>query len=119
MTAVKQLEHLNAIDEGEFEHISRIVFDTLRIKRNAISHAQVEKKGLLITIYSSFLEKYLELQLTNSRQDRLEMINFIDKLNMQKELLELKKGETKIADIRVAAQRLGKKAQSAFSTKLK
>lgn len=36
---------------------------------------------------------------------------------MQRELLELKKGETSMPNIKLAAQRLGKKSQSAFSTK--
>ena len=51
------------------------------------------------------------------RKNKLELINFLDKLNTQKELLELAKGQTNITDIRKAAKRLGKKSQSAFKTK--
>jgi hypothetical protein len=60
----------------------------------------------------------LELQLGDSRETKLEFINFLDKLNMQKELLELEKGETKISDIKAAAKRLERKSQSAFQTKI-
>jgi hypothetical protein len=36
---------------------------------------------------------------------------------MQKELLEIASGETNMEDIKIAAQRLGNKSQSAFETK--
>ena len=53
----------------------------------------------------------------NDKKKKLEFINFIDKLNLQKELLDLQKGITNIDDIKKSAQRFGRKSQSAFSTK--
>jgi hypothetical protein len=116
MTAVKQIEDLNKIKEDEFEDISKLIFESFLIKKEYKSSSLVEKKEELISLFSGFLEKYIELHFANA-QDKLQVIRFIDKLNMQRELLELKKGETRISDIKLAAQRLGKKSQSAFATK--
>ncbi len=51
------------------------------------------------------------------KKEKLELINFIDKMNIQKELLELQKEETNISQIETAGKRLGKKSQSAFINK--
>lgn len=47
----------------------------------------------------------------------MNLINFIDKINMQKELLQLKRNEIGISEIQIAGKRLGKKSQSAFTLK--
>ena len=55
---------------------------------------QLQKIEELIDFYSSLLIKYLELKITTSKKDETSgLINFIDKLNVQKELLEIKKKE--------------------------
>ena len=59
----------------------------------------------------------MDLHVESSKQSRLTLIDFIDKLNMQKELLALDKGESTIAEIKLAGRRLGKKSQSAFEKK--
>lgn len=58
-----------------------------------------------------------ELKNSKNAKDKLALMHFIDKLIMQKELLELQAGITNLADIQIAAQRLGKKSQSTFETK--
>ena len=59
----------------------------------------------------------IEKKLNNSKQDKLELINLMDKLNMQKELLELLKENVSHEKLQLAADRLGKKAQSSFKNK--
>ncbi len=116
-TVLDRLEKENKIEMHEFDNVARLVFHSFQIHRNYRSHNFIEKKEELLNHFGQFLEKFLELQFLSSKKDKLELINFIDKMNMQKELLELQKGETNISQIRKAAQRLGAKSQSAFSTK--
>lgn len=117
MTAIQEIQDKNKIEKHDIDNLSNIVFDSISVKGSYKTTTQLEKKEKLIDAFSSFVEQLMELRLTSSKQSKLELINFIDKLNMQKELLELEKGETTIADIQTAANRLGKKAQSAFEGK--
>lgn len=114
MTAIQEIRDKNKIEKQDFDTLSNIVFDSILIKGSYKTAIQLEKKEKLIDAFSSFIEQLVELRLASSKQNKLELINFIDKLNMQKELLELEKGETKMDDIQTAANRLGKKAQSSF-----
>ena len=120
MTAVlDKLEKENRIDQQDFDRVAKLVYHSflINIETNYKSNIILDKKEELLVSFSQFLEKYLELQFLNSKKDKLELINFIDKMNMQKELLELQKNETNISQIQEAGQRLGKKSQSAFSSK--
>ena len=93
------------------------MFHSFLIKRNYKSHNFLDIKEELISHFTKFLEKYLELQLLNSKKDKLGLINFIDKMNLQKELVGLKKNETTIEEIEKAGRSLGRKSQSAFDKK--
>jgi AAA+ ATPase superfamily predicted ATPase len=65
------------------------------------------------------VEYYLNLlQQEISDEERLKIMDIIDELKIQKELLEIEAGTIKLADIKKAARRLGKKSQSAFETKI-
>ena len=114
MTAIEKLERQNNIQEQEFDSIMSNVFQSFLIKKDYKSGTYLGKKEELLSYFTQFLEKYLELQFTNSKKDKLELINFIDKINMQRELLELQRNEIDISQIRIAGRRLGKKSQSAF-----
>jgi len=114
MTAIQEIKDSNKLERHDFDNLSNIVFDSISVKGSYKTTSQLEKKEKLIDAFASFIEQLVELRLTPSKQNKLELINFIDKLNIQKELLELEKGEIAIADIQTAANRLGKKAQSAF-----
>lgn len=115
MTAIGQIE--NKIEPHEFDNISKMLLESFLINADGKSDAFISKKEELLEHFSSFLEKYLQLHFLRSSQDKLQLINFIDKVNLQRELLELSKAKTKAADIKLAGQRLGKKSQSAFKTK--
>ena len=117
MEVIEKLEQQNTIEEWEFDQMSKIVFQSFLIHRNYKSHNLLDKKEELISYFTQFLEKYLELQFLSSKKEKLELINFIDKMNMQKELLELQRNETDLVQIKLAGKSLGRKSQSAFATK--
>lgn len=117
MTTIKELEKNNAIEKNEFDNITKMLLESFLIKSDDKSISFVIMKEALLEHFTMFLEKYLQLHFLTSSQDKLQLINFIDKLNMQRELLELEKGKINLSDIDLAGQRLGKKSQSAFKTK--
>jgi hypothetical protein len=118
MTVIEKIEKQNNIEEQEFDHImSKLVFQSFLVNKSYKSHNFLDKKEELIIHFTQFLEKYLNLQFISSKKDKLDLINFIDKMNMQRELLELQRNETDISQIQLAGKRLGKKSQSAFITK--
>ena len=77
----------------------------------------MEKKEELMMHLTQFLEKYLELQLLKGKDDKLEIINFIDKMNLYRELLEVQKNSVLHSQLEKAGRSLGKKSQSAFKSK--
>lgn len=116
-TTLSQIETKNEIEEKEFSDMTKLMYSSFIIKSTIKDKRILEKQAILISLFTEMLNKYLELQMLDDNKNKLEFINFIDKLNLQKELLDLHKGVTKIDDIRETAQRFGRKSQSGFSTK--
>lgn len=107
----------NAIDQNGLDSIVRILCESFLINSGHKKISLIGKKEELIEDFSALLEKHLQFRFVNSSSDKLKMINFIDKLNQQKELLELEKGKLNIDNVRKASERLSKKSQSGFETK--
>ncbi|TCC94173.1 hypothetical protein EZ428_05180 [Pedobacter frigiditerrae] len=104
------------IAQEEVVKISNIILNAFSPNhQKKISLTSANKKEQLIDSFSELIEKIMDV--SNSRQEKLMLINFLDKLNHQKEVLEILSGERKFNDIKKASERLGKKAQSAFETK--
>ncbi len=104
------------IAQEEVVSISNIILNAFSSNHHKkISPASANKKEQLIDTFSDLIEKIMDV--SNSHQEKLVLINFLDKLNHQKEILEILSGERKIDDIKLASQRLGKKSQSAFEEK--
>jgi len=116
MTIV-EMESFNKIDKNDFNNIAQMLLKSFLIENHYKNNEVIDRKEELLISFSSFLEKYLELQFFNSADDKLQLINFIDKLQLQRELLELEKGQNKPSDLKLAAKRLGRKSQSAFESK--
>lgn len=117
MSIVEQLERENKIEEHDIDTMSKLLFQSFSVKKNYRKPSTLSKKEDLIVSYTDFLKKYLEGQFLTSKKDKLTLINLIDKMNMQKELLELQRKEIKMNDIINAGKTLGAKSQSSFSTK--
>lgn len=113
---IAEIRNQNEIQENEFEEMTKLMFDSFLIKKSRKDKSILDKQTYLISLFTDILKKYIELQMLSDRKRKLDVINFIDKLNLQKELLDLQKGVTKITDIKEAAQRFGGKSQSSFST---
>ncbi|MGV3684468.1 MAG: hypothetical protein ACO1NS_02505 [Daejeonella sp.] len=117
MTTLEFAKQKNQINDEELLEITQIMFNSFKINRNYKDLTYVSKKETLISLFSSFIEQYLKMNFTGSKENKLRLIKFVSKLNSQKELLELASGEISLDDIQKAGKRLGKKSQSAFGDK--
>lgn len=117
MTRIQEIENLNKINHEDFQIVMESMFESLLIKREYKSLEVLEKKEELLDMFSSFIEKYLEMRFGVSGKNKIQFINLIDKLNLQREALEYSKDKNSYDSLKVAAERLGKKSQSAFSIK--
>ena len=109
---LNQIRNQNEIQENEFEEVAKLIYNSFLIKKSRKDKTTLEKQTYLISLFTEMLNKYVELQKLTDKKRKLKVINFIDKLNLQKELLDLQKGVTKISDIKETAQRFGRKAQT-------
>jgi hypothetical protein len=117
MITLKEIERKNKLEEKDFEGINEIFFKSFMINRNYKKTSSLEKKEELLSTFTAFLEKYLKFDMVTSKQSKLNLVNFIDKLNLQRELLETEKGNINLSELEIASKRFGKKAQSAFEKK--
>ena len=107
----------NQINKDEFNEIAKIMYDSITTNGDYTDEAFISKKEILISSFATFIEQYLKLHFTGSKEKKLQLIKFISKLNRQKELLELLTDETNLNDIHKAGKRLGRKSQSVFAKK--
>ncbi len=114
MTEIQELEIEGNIQQQEFESMASFMFNSLAVHRVYKNSAILEKKEELLEELISFFNKYLALKFTGSLKHKLEIISFIEKLTIQKELIELQTGKLNINNIKAAAKRMEKKSQSAF-----
>ena len=117
MTTLQAVKKTNQIDNEELHEITKIMFDSFFINDEYKSQSYVAKKEQLIDSFSTFIQQYLKLNFSGSKEKKLLLMKFVAKLNMQKELLELASGEINLKDIEKAGKELGKKSQSAFESK--
>jgi len=115
MATLQSIKDLNQINDEELHNIAQIMLDSFVVKDN--NESVISKKEIIITSFANFMEQYLKLHFIGSKERKAQLIKFISKLKMQKELLEIASGEISLDDIQMAGKRLSKKSQSAFKNK--
>jgi hypothetical protein len=110
-------ENINVIEEEDLTKISLAIFESLLIKREYKRESVVDYKEDMIKSVSDLLKKMLVQNTGMSKESKLNIIILLDKLNTQREHLEIIKSKISISDIQQASKRLSKKSQSAFELK--
>ncbi|MEI9918545.1 MAG: hypothetical protein WDO14_07060 [Bacteroidota bacterium] len=112
MIPAEEIDKINRIGETDVKDLAAILLHSLSIKKDNPVESLKHQDSILNKLIS-FLEKCLDENLLNN-QDKLLVVKVLDKLNLQKELIELKLQGQSIENLKIAAERLGKKSQSAF-----
>ena len=114
---LENIDHINAIEEADLTKISSVLFESLFIENKYMDTLIVDYKEDMVNDVANLLKKMLLQNAEMSVESKLNIINLLDKLNTQKEHLELIKSKISISDIQQASERLSKKSQSAFELK--
>lgn len=114
MQMEKSLKFINKVDEQEAKEVFHVLASSLIFDSSYNTKAELHDKSIFISFFSRILEEAMQNNVVKSKQDRLKVIKFLDKLKQQKEAVEFAKGNE--VNLKIAAERLGKKVQSAFST---
>jgi len=69
-----------------------------------------------LNIFTSFIEGSINISNFSTTSSKLELINFLDKMNRYREGLEIERRKLDVDELKKAANRFGNKAQSAFDT---
>ncbi len=111
------VENLNIIDEDDLTKISNAIIESVLIKRVYKQDSVISYKEDMLDSLAELLKKILFNDTHISKETKLNVICLLDKVNTQKELLEMIRSKVSPEDLLIASQRLSKKSQSAFELK--
>ena len=103
---------VNEVNEKEANEALHVLASSLMIDPSSYEKDELEEKGIFISFFSRLLEKVMEKDVIKSKEDRLKIIKFLDQLKQQKTSVAFAKGNK--VNFEIAAERLGRKAQSSF-----
>jgi hypothetical protein len=108
---------IEAITVDDLNKINSVLLDALCIKNIHSNDSVFSYKEDLINTFSELIKKILFQSPDISDDSTLTVINLLQKINMQKEILEMIKSKASAEDLIIASERLSKKSQSAFELK--
>jgi hypothetical protein len=117
MTPTIEIDHTNQLNQTDFEKINTVLLNSLLLDTKQPIDFSLENKGIILKDYIAILEKCLTLLSHGSSKEKIKIVDLIDKLILQKERIDLKKGNQKVADLKIISKSFGHKAQSAFQKK--
>ena len=104
----------NKVDKKETQDVLNVIASSLIFDSSTNTEDDFEGISVFVSFFSRALEEVMQSDVVKSKPDRLKVIKFIDKLKQQKYAIELAKGNK--IDLQIAADRLGRKAQSSFGS---
>jgi hypothetical protein len=114
MRTVQTIPFVNEVNEKEAQAVFHVLSSSIIFDSSTNTKDDLNDISTMVSFFSRALEKIMQSHLVKSKSDRLKVIKFIDKLKQQTNAIELAKG--KKVDLQIAAERLGRKAQSSFSS---
>jgi len=115
MTVSHEVEEKSSLEQNDLTSLNAIILDQLGRKPN--STVQARKSEKLLDYFTNLIAFLLDSQFARKKEQTLYLIDLLDKLNTQRDLLEIKRDNMKISDLRAVSKRLGKKSQSGLETK--
>lgn len=114
MSLPLDIQELNIIKQDEIAAISRILFNSFAIVEEKETKLEIDKKEESLNAFYVYLKSLIDNY--QRKEEKFLIIKILDRLTLQKELLELTKEKMSFLDVKMAAQRLGRKAQSSFGS---
>ncbi len=115
MTASRQIaDKLNGFNQQEIEAASTILFHSFFYEEKLLSEQKIlDEQISSLENFIYCLNRLLKSNLTTTASQRVTLLKTIGKLTDQKETLEIISGKVRLEDLQAAAERMGRKSQSA------
>ncbi len=105
----------NTISFSEFEELSMPFFKLITITlKESGDQKDLAKKLETANTLKKLIGDMSSTGALQTNEEKIKMINLLEKINLQIELIHLKIKELPPTDLKIAGKRLGKKAQSGF-----
>lgn len=110
-----QIKEENKISFSEFEEFSGPLFKSIVVIISKSSgKVDLLKKHRTLNTLKQLIDDVTSIGGLESKDEKIKTINFLEKINLQIELIDLKLQKVKKSDLKMAGKRLGGKAQSGF-----
>lgn len=110
-----QIKEENKISFSEFEEFSQPLFKSIVITLSqSFSEKDLIKKQRALITLKQLIDDVTSIGALSTQDEKLKTINFLEKIDLQIELIDLKLDKLNSSDLKTAGIRLGKKAQSGF-----
>lgn len=114
MIAVESIGELNTIKVEDLNEINPVLFDAFHIDDINLGESITKDKLEWLNGFADVLKKIFFRDSTLSDDSKLVIIKLLDKINTQRDILEMIISKTSPEDLLIASERLSKKSQSAF-----
>jgi len=117
--AVLELAQENKLAQADIFHISELVASAIEIKGPVKTVKTVDSKESILDSLAKMLEMMLTLDISLTKERKLEVVHLLTKLKANKEYMQLIKGNINgqteaFSKLHEASGRMFKKSQSAF-----
>ena len=114
--ALKQEDIItNKVSKKDMNDVFHILSSSILIDSINTNKSELKARNVFISFFSNALEEVMRVNVVKSKSDRLKVIKLLDKLQAQRETIEL--ANSNPIHLQIAAERLGKKVQSAFTSR--
>jgi len=117
MITAEHIIEIEAITVDDLNKLNLVLVDSLNIKNIYSDNSGDSYKEDMINAFSELLKKVLFQSPEISNDSKLTVIKLLQKINTQKEALEIIRSKVSAEDLMIASERLSKKSQSAFELK--
>lgn len=114
MSTNEKIEIINEVNREDAYKAFDVLVSSLIFDSSTNTKKDIEGMTVFISFLNRALEKVIQRDIVKSKADRLKIIKFMDMLKQQQNAFEIAKGDK--AALRIASERLGRKAQSSFSS---
>lgn len=115
MNATQEISRqVNRFNQQEIEAASAILFDSFYLDEKKVNGSKnVEEQIFFLENFIHYLNRLLKSSHVTTAEQRVTLLKTIAKLTLQKEVMEVRSGKVKFENLQIAAERMGKKSQSA------
>lgn len=112
----EQIQELNKVSEAETAKALQVIANSIVVEPDS-TNEDLRHISAVVSLLSDAFSKAMQENIVKSREDRLQVVLFLDKLQQHKESIDMVGSDRQ--KLRIAAQRLGKKMQSSTGARKK